>query len=256
VKKCIVCLKEIEDSASECKYCGSYQVDLDEDFLSDDYDSKIQEEIKNKEEKKTDDKKTEEKKKNDFSDLEKDEPKPYRGKVAKPPKKRSKLIPVIIAVLVVAVLGAGIWLFKSKFFEKRAVAKTVKNYYKAVTEQDGELFQSIACPPEMEKYMESYIAGYQDILGNVSVSEYYKNFFLSDGSKYSDVKIVDYTKYDEDVIKSVEKEFKDYYGLDIDVSKGYSVNTEFTYAPQGESPKQGSNIMRVVKIDGKWYIYI
>ena len=134
--------------------------------------------------------------------------------------------------------------------------KTVKNYYKAVTEQDGELFQSIACPPEMEKYMESYIAGYQDILGNVSVSEYYKNFFLSDGSKYSDVKIVDYTEYDEDVIKSVEKEFKDYYGLDIDVSKGYSVNTEFTYAPQGESPKQGSNIMRVVKIDGKWYVYI
>ena len=48
MKKCIVCLKEIEDSASECKYCGSYQVDLDEDFLSDDYDSKIQEEIKKK----------------------------------------------------------------------------------------------------------------------------------------------------------------------------------------------------------------
>ena len=32
MKRCIVCLKDIEDSAEECPYCGSYQVNLDSDF--------------------------------------------------------------------------------------------------------------------------------------------------------------------------------------------------------------------------------
>ncbi len=298
MKKCIVCLKEIEDNATECKYCGSYQVDLDEDY-SKDYDGslddimeddlksikeKVDEEINNTAvhaeapKKMTMKKGTEAKDDNlddIFNDIDSAAPAPKKPSTdiknnskekKKAPvdiksvatKKRNNkplIIGIIAALLLIGLIVGTVYIIKTGFFEKRAVAKTVKSYYEALNEDDGIKYEEVTCPPKMKDYMEEYIAGYKEVLGDITIDEYFKTYFLSDATVYSDVKIVDYTPYDETVVESLEKEYKDYYNLDIDIEKGYSINTEFKYKMEGEAETSGASIMRVIKVDGKWYIY-
>ena len=241
MKRCIVCLKDIEDSAEECPYCGSYQVDLDSDF-----------------------------------DMQYDDPvsgrsaaAPSRGRETesydRPARSRetapkngssSRILIVVAVILVLALAGTFIFLLKTGFFEKRAVKKTVRGYYEAFTEGDGTKYADYTCTPEMREYMENYLVECKDVFGDISVDEYYKTYFLAEEASYEDVRIVDCTLYDDAVIQSVEKEFKDYYGIDIDIEKGYSVNTEFNYKPKDGSATKGANIVRVIKVHGKWYVYV
>ncbi|MBR1506811.1 MAG: hypothetical protein IJ619_02260 [Eubacterium sp.] len=261
MKRCIVCLKDIEDSAEECPYCGSYQVDLDSDFDMQ-YDDPVSGRSAaapsrgRKTESYDRPARSRETAPSDRPAV-KERTKSESIKAAATKNGSSSRILIVVAViLVLALAGTFIFLLKTGFFEKRAVKKTVRGYYEAFTEGDGTKYADYTCTPEMREYMEKYLVECKDVFGDISVDEYYKTYFLAEEATYEDVRIIDCTLYDDAVIQSVEKEFKDYYGIDIDIEKGYSVNTEFNYKPKDGSATKGANIVRVIKVHGKWYVYI
>ena len=261
MKRCIVCLKDIEDSAEECPYCGSYQVDLDSDFDMQ-YDDSASRRVSNRSggassERPVRSRETVAPERPARSRETGAPERPAKDRVAATKKRSSSHILIIVAViLVLALAGTFIFLLKTGFFEKKAVKKTVRGYYEAFTEGDGTKYADYTCTPEMREYMEKYLVECKDIFGDISVDEYYKTYFLAEEAAYEDVRIIDCTLYDDAVIQSVEKEFKDYYGIDIDIEKGYSVNTEFNYKPKDGSATKGANIVRVIKVHGKWYVYV
>ncbi|MBO5460579.1 MAG: zinc ribbon domain-containing protein [Ruminococcus sp.] len=148
---------------------------------------------------------------------------------------------VIIAVIVIV-------LVKTLFFSNN-YEKPIKNFMKAVEEQDTDLLLSVF-PDEIYEYMEEETG-----MDEEEVEEYMEYSVESMADYYlGDIKI----KYEIDDVRDLSKgEIQDiedeFYDI-MDIKDGKSVEIETKVYVDGEKVEDEDITLEVIKVGGKWYL--
>ena len=181
------------------------------------------------------------------------------AKAPKPVKKKSKIIPALISVLLIAVIGFATFFILDHFgllgnFTYKGAVKTYVDFFGY---GKTELLEDLAPEDYWDYLEEERDTDFDEIQENLD--KMYADFEEECEEKFGDnykvkYKITSKSEISKSKLKKIAKSLKDSYDIKASaVTKGYKLKLEISISGSEDEEEEKVNAY-VLKIDGKWYV--
>lgn len=181
------------------------------------------------------------------------------AKAPKPVKKKSKIIPALISVLLIAVIGFATFFILDNFglLGNFTYKGAVKNYFSCMNYGDASKLEDLAPEAYWDYLEDAYNRDFDDYQESWEENWNDNREYLEEeyGEDYEiKYEIKSKSEVSKTKLKKIAKSLKDSYDIKAsEVTKGYRLKLEITIAGSEDDDDENSTIY-VLKIDGKWYL--
>lgn len=156
----------------------------------------------------------------------------------------SKVKTIVIAVIALAIIVvAALWIFITPGYLSKE--KAVKNYFKAVSDENASLYKRSCYPSKWAKNYDNVGVGIDDMIKGA--------LNYQSGAKYSNIKFVSEEKLDKSYAEAFSTSLHHIYKTEMKVSQVVRINFSLDATFAGTTENTGTISRYCYKAGGKWY---